>query len=66
MVFDVALFVILTTIDVPCVFVVPFVVVFVWIPLLVVCETMYVIVVVEVSIGVVVIQVVVVTIFFGT
>ena len=53
-VFDVALAAVLTVIGVPCVFVVPFVVVVVGIPLSVACETMYVIFVVKVSIGVLV------------
>ena len=53
-VFDVELFAVSTMIDVPCVVVVPFVVVVVGIPLSVACETMYVIVVVEVFVGVVV------------
>ena len=51
-VFDVALVVVSTTIEVQCVVVVPFVVVVVGIPLLVLCETMYVTIVVEVSIEV--------------
>ena len=60
-VFDVELVAVSTAIDVPCVFVVPFVAVVVGIPLLVACETIYVIVVVEVSIEVVVAYVFVVT-----
>ena len=64
-VFDVALVVVSTAIDVPCVVVVPLFVVVVGIPLLVSCETMYVIVVVEVSVGVVVAHFVVVKNVFG-
>ena len=64
-VFDVALVVVWTVIDVPCVVVVPFVVIVVGILLSVACETMYVTVIVEIYVGVFVAQVVVVTIVFG-
>ena len=60
-VFDVALVVVSTAINVNCVVVVPFVVVVVGIPLLLACETMDVNVVIKVCVGVVVAHVFVVT-----